>query len=110
MKAPANTVAVSRAANSEANISNPLLYSRTRPSGPCRIQCTARANSKLSLFISERACLAYKMCAGFYRELGIFPKASARSGVSAVGMQDLPRHIAGVLAGQEQEAGRHLVR
>src|SRR3954454_13436315 len=35
---------------------------------------------------------------------------SAGGRIATVGVKDLPRHVAGILAGEEQEARRHLVR
>src|SRR6476469_9080324 len=53
MKAPAKSVAVSRAVVSEANIEKPLFQIvRTRPSGPCPYHCKGRANLIKSLFFS----------------------------------------------------------
>src|SRR5215213_8339332 len=111
MKAPANRVADSRAEMKEANIGNPLGILRTRPSGPCRYRCMGRANSELSLFYSDRRLSLVENASAPHLVLGKNPNCRSAGGeIPAVRVQHLADHVAGVLAGEEQEAWRHFVR
>src|SRR5437868_5048201 len=113
MKAPAKSVAVSRAVVREANIGKTpfSIWSRTRPSGPCPYHCKGCANLKKSLVFNERGETSVESASGARRRLGIFTTALglARRRVAAVGVEHLAGHVGGVVACQEQEARGHFV-
>src|SRR5215213_1067984 len=70
-----------------------------------------RANSELSLFYSDRRLPLVENARTHRLVLGKNPNCRSAGGeIPAVRVQHLADHVAGVLAGEEQEAWRHLVR